>query len=244
MDELTILPRLSARLGVPLDQTALERFAALRRVLLDWNSRVNLTRITDPAEVEIKLFLDAIALIPWIRRQAEDTGRDRPARIVDIGAGAGFPGLPLKIVEPEMELTLIEATGKKVEFIESAVAALELPGVRAIHGRAEEMGHDAALRGRFDIATARAVARLPALLELCQPFCRSGGWGLYPKGRAAQAEVDESTRALRLLKTTLLGVEPAPLPEFAGTSVVIVRQNTPAPRQYPRRAGLPAREPL
>ncbi|HET7034431.1 MAG TPA: 16S rRNA (guanine(527)-N(7))-methyltransferase RsmG [Thermomicrobiaceae bacterium] len=236
--------RLSAELGVTLDRTALERFAALRRLLIDWNTRVNLTRIIEPRDIDLKLFLDGIALIPWIRRQARAAERERPARIVDVGAGAGFPGLPLKIAEPETELTLIEATGKKAAFIEAAIAALELPGVRAIHGRAEDLGHDAALRGTFDIATARAVARLPALLELCQPFCQPGGWGLYPKGREAQVEAGESARARRLLKATLIAVEPAPLPELSGTSVVIVRQNAPAPRQYPRRAGLPAREPL
>lgn len=244
MDQLETLQRLATTLSVPLDDDAHERFWRFRDMLLDWNTRVNLTRITDPEEVEIKLFADALALGPWVERFRERARHDHPLRLVDIGSGAGFPGLPLKIAYPEIEMTLIEATGKKARFIEAAIADLELASTRVIHGRAEDLARDNAIRGSFDLVTARAVARLPALIEICQPFCRPGGWGIFPKGRDARAEAEDASRALKALNAQLVTVEDVSIPELAGTTVVIVEQRGRAPVQYPRRSGLPARNPL
>lgn len=241
---LPTLLRLSSSLGTELDQTALERFDRLRSLLLDWNQRTNLTRITDPAEIEVKLFLDAIALWPFMTSDTTTAPRPHPLRVVDIGAGAGFPGLPLKIAHPEIELLAIEATGKKVSFIQAAIAELGLEQTRAIHGRAEELAHDSRFRGRYDVVVARAVARLPTLLEYCMPFCRPGGRGVFPKGKEAEIEAIEAANALKTLKTTLLGVHWPELPELAGTGIVVVQQAAPAPTRYPRQAGLPAKRPL
>lgn len=244
MPELLTLQRLAASLTVALDVRALERFALYRDLLLDWNQRVNLTRITEPGEVELRLFGDALALHPYVRRQAEAHPAARARRLIDVGSGAGFPGLPLKIVDPTLDVVLLEATGKKVTFLEAAIAELELDGVRAVHGRAEDFAHQSAFRARFDLVTARGVARLPTLLEVCLPFLRPGGWGIFPKGRDAAVEASDSANALATLGARLLAVDPAPLPELEGTVIVVAEQVGPVPSGYPRRAGLPVKHPL
>ncbi len=244
MAPLPTLERLARDLGVPLDGAALDRFARYRDLLLEWNRRANLTSVTDPEEVEVKLFADSLALCPAIARFRATGGGQDALRLADIGAGAGFPGLALKIADPSLEVVLIEATGKKVAFMEAAIQALALEGARAVHGRAEELAHRPEYRGRFDVVTARAVARLPTLLEYCLPFCRPGGLGLFPKGRDAQAEAEDASRALATLQARLVGVEPVAVPDLAGTTIVTVEQVGPAPKEYPRRAGLPAKRPL
>ena len=241
---LPVLEHLAASLDVALDDRARERFDRYRSLLLDWNRRFNLTRVTDPVDIEVKLFADALAIVPIIRRYRAGRPATKPLRLIDVGSGAGFPGLPLKIVEPELEVTLLEATGKKVAFLDAAIAALELDGVRAIHARAEDAAHDPALRARFDVVTARGVARLPALVELCLPFCRVGGWGIFPKGSETADEVARAGPALDALGGRLIDVVSLPIPELSGTTLVIVEQVGPAPDRFPRRPGIPTRHPI
>ncbi|MDI3339873.1 MAG: 16S rRNA (guanine(527)-N(7))-methyltransferase RsmG [Sphaerobacter sp.] len=243
MTALPTLTRLAEALGVPLDDAALDRFARYRDLLLDWNQRVNLTRVTDPTEVELRLFADSLLLVPYLRRFRE-ANPATPLRLVDVGSGGGFPGIPLKIALPDLDVTLVDATAKKVAFLDAAIAALGLADARAVHGRAEELGHLPDYRGRFDVVTARAVARLPTLLEYCLPLLRPGGLGLFPKGRDATAEAAEARTALATLHARLVAVDPAPLEELAGTAIVVVEQTMPVPASYPRRAGLPAKRPL
>ncbi|HET9017896.1 MAG TPA: 16S rRNA (guanine(527)-N(7))-methyltransferase RsmG [Thermomicrobiaceae bacterium] len=244
MPEFLVLRAVANTLGVPLEPDAVERFTRYRDLLLDWNRRVNLTRVTDPVEVEVRLFADALALYPFLQRQRMSHPVARPRRLIDVGSGGGFPGLPLKIVDPTLDVVLLEATGKKVTFLEAAIAELDLDGVRAVHGRAEEYAHQPAFRARFDLVTARGVARLPTLLEFCLPFLRPGGWGIFPKGRDAETEASDSARALETLGGQLVAVEPIPLPELSGSVIVAVEQASPAPSTYPRRAGLPVKRPL
>src|SRR5438105_407262 len=145
------------------ERPLLQQFLRYRQELLDWNTRINLTAITDPGEVMIKHFLDSLSLL--LVYDVPD------ARLLDIGAGAGFPGLPLKIVRPQWHVVLLEATGKKVKFLQHIIEALQLKDVVVVHGRAEELAHKAEYRGSFDVVTARAVASLPTLLEYAAPFC-------------------------------------------------------------------------
>ncbi len=244
MQPLITLERLAGELGLSLDAVMLDRFRRYADLLLEWNQRMNLTRVTNPEEIQIKLFADALALAPYVLRyQAAHEAVTRP-KLVDVGSGAGFPGLPLKIVDPALDITLIEATGKKVWFLNAVIAELGLEGVTALHGRSEDLAHRPDLRGRFDIAVARAVARLPALLELTLPFCRVGGLGLFPKGADAAIEAAEAAGALKKLHARLLSVEPVALPELAGTAIVAVEQVGKPPAAYPRRAGIPVNHPL
>ncbi|HVX29023.1 MAG TPA: 16S rRNA (guanine(527)-N(7))-methyltransferase RsmG, partial [Nitrolancea sp.] len=163
MPDFPLLRAKASELGLALDDTALERFAAYRALLVDWNARFNLTRITDPDEIERRLFLDSLALAPLLQRHRVASRVTGNLRVVDVGAGAGFPGLPLKIADPSIELTLIDATAKKVGFLEEAIRVLGLTNARAVHGRSEELAHDPAYRSAFDVVVARAVAKLPAL---------------------------------------------------------------------------------
>src|SRR5207247_8751642 len=148
-------------------------FPRVAQELLAWNTRINLTAITNPEEVLTRHFLDSLSLLLVY---------DKPqARLLDIGAGAGFPGLPLKIVRPHWQVVLLEATGKKVRFLQHMIEALQLKDVEAVHGRAEELAHKARYRASFDVVTARAVASLSTLLEYAAPFCRIGGQIILPK---------------------------------------------------------------
>src|SRR5437588_12355479 len=151
----------------------LQQFLRYRQELLDWNTRMNLTAITDPGEVLIKHFLDSLSLLIVY---------DRPGtRLLDIGAGAGFPGLPLKIVRPAWQVVLLEATAKKVTFLQHVIETLQLQDVIAMHGRAEEFPHKQEYRGAFALVTARAVAPLPTILEYAAPFCRTAGHAIPPE---------------------------------------------------------------
>lgn len=244
MEQFSILKRCEADFGYRLDDTALNRLERFRKLLIARSRQFNLTRVTDPMEIETRLFLDSLALMPHIRRLGSTRQAAGPVRLVDIGAGAGVPGLPLKIADAAIELTLIEATAKKVIFLREVITALDLDGVEAVHGRAEELAHDDRFRARFDVVTARGVARLPALIEICMPFCRVGGRGIFPKGREIDEEVQDASRAADALRCKILGVERPTVPELAGTSFVVVEQLAPPPERYPRRAGIPAKDPL
>lgn len=229
----------AARAGVPLERDQIVLFDTYRDLLLDRNSRTNLTAIRDVAEVERRLFLDALLMIPSLDRLRSAPAGDQH-RLIDVGSGAGFPGLAIKIARPDLDVTLVEATGKKATFLADAITALGLGGVTAIHGRAEELGHHPAHRERYDLATARAVASLPALLELCTPFLRIDGSALFPKGMVIEAEWRAARRAATQLGVRLTGV----VTVSEGTRLVRVDKVAPTPHRYPRRAGIPARDPL
>ncbi len=210
------------------DQLArLERYGALLR---EWNERVNLTAITAPDEIVTKHFLDSLTLL-LARPIAEGS------RIVDVGSGAGFPGVPLAIARPDARVTLVESVAKKVRFLEVAVAELRLGKVTVAHGRAEELAHDVALRERFDVAVARALPGLAANLELLLPFCRVGGLAVAYKG-GVEAELAAAQRAadavggdrLEVVTTAALGVGEA----LPGRCLVIAAKRVRTAARYPR----------
>lgn len=233
----------AAGIGTPLDPLALERFARYRDLLLERSRQFNLTAIREPNAIEQRLFLDALALLPVIDATLARAGAPLHAgsRLIDIGSGAGFPGLLLKIARPGLDVTLVDATGKKVTFLQELIAALGLDGARAIHGRAEELGQDRAHRERFDLATARAVAALPALLELVTPFLDVGGFAFLPKGLAIEEELRSGKRAAKKLGVELLPPVDSPTGD---TRIVIARKTTLTPKAYPRRTGIPVHSPL
>jgi len=237
------LAHASGQLGVPLDADALSRFAQYRDLLLERSAQFNLTAIRDPDEVEHRLFLDAIAMAPLLDRLT-DVGASqcgRRIRLVDIGAGAGFPGLPLKIVRPALEVTLIDATGKKVAFVNEVISRLGLDAAGAVQGRAEDLGQEPAYRAQFDVATARAVAALPVLMEYVIPFLRVGGTALLPKGLQIAEELRMGENAAGLLGAKIVSAAELPVET---TRLVVVRKLAPTPVAYPRRTGIPGRDPL
>jgi 16S rRNA (guanine527-N7)-methyltransferase len=229
----------TARLLADLRNDQHAKLARYRDLLLEWNERFNLTAIKEPEAVERLLFLDALRMLPALDAfVGEGAGR-----LVDVGSGAGFPGLVLKIARPALEVTLIEATGKKVAFLQAAINELGPDGATALHGRAEELGHERAFRGRFDVATARAVASLPALIELCFPLLRVGGRGFFPKSSDLGPELAEGKRAASIVGGRVVSTELLPnAPGERVTRLVIADKLERTPTRFPRRAGLPARE--
>ncbi len=231
----------AAALGLALDAAQVKRFARYRALLLDWNSRINLTAITDPQEVVTRHFLDSLTCAPLLPSAATS----HTPRLLDVGTGAGFPGLPLAIALPNWDVTLLEATGKKVRFLETVIAELGLTNAHALAGRAEEVAHKPAYRGRFDAVTARAVAALPTLLEYCAPFAHAGGVVILPKKGDLSDELAAGQRAATLLGARLLDLALVTLPALAdGRVLVIASQERACPPQYPRPAGAPVKRPL
>jgi 16S rRNA (guanine527-N7)-methyltransferase len=226
-------------LGLELSGEQQQAFERYEQELLQWNeSRVNLTAITDPLAIEMRHFLDSLSVLRVAQLPPH-------ARVIDVGAGAGFPGLPLRIVCPAIQLALLEATGKKVVFLEHVVKTLNLGNVKIVNARAEEAGHDPTYREQFDLVLARAVAHMPILAEYLLPLCRVGGRCIAMKGESAAAEVGLAENALRLLGGRLVQLTPIELPHVAETHYLVVIEKVAAtPHHYPRRPGIPSKKPL
>ena len=229
-------------LGVTLTERHLSAFETYYRELVAWNERFNLTAITDWEGVLVRHFLDSLSCLKALPRAELAAG----ARVIDVGTGAGFPGLLLKIVCPGMRLTLLEATGKKVTFLEHVVQVLGLMrDVGVIHGRAEELGRDPAHRERYDWALARAVAEMPALVEYLLPLVRVGGAMLAQKGEGAAAEVHGADAAILALGGRVRQLVPVELRGLAETRYLVVVDKVAATlEKYPRRPGVPQKRPL
>jgi 16S rRNA (guanine527-N7)-methyltransferase len=223
------------------------RLHDLRDLLLRWNERFNLTALRNPDDIDEKLIGDALLMLPPLDEVVMPIAARQSERVtlIDIGTGAGFPGLVLKIARPELDVTLVDATGKKIQFVEAAIAELGLSHARAIHGRAEELARLPHHREIYDIVTARAVAALPTLLELTLPFLRLGGTGLYPKGMEIDQELAEAGPAAEELGGRL--IDEVRLPLGSGqtrTRLVRVSKILSTSHRYPRRSGVPAKDPL
>ena len=230
----------AAELGLELSPAQREQFAVYYRELADWNQRMNLTSVIDYAAVQVKHFLDSLTLIPAL-------GGPPPAglRVVDVGAGAGFPGLPLKLAFPQLRLDLVEATGKKTRFLTHLTAVLELDDVAVHTGRAEELAHRPELRAAFDLALARGVAKMPALLEYTLPFIRRGGQVAAWKHSGIDAELAAAEPALRILGGQFGPVYPVTLTGLTDRRLIVTATKIkPTPGAYPRRPGMPAKQPL
>ena len=242
----------ATELGLALDHRQLERFEVYYRELDDWNQRMNLTSVIEYDEVQVKHFLDSLTLLPAIGGGlTQDAGAAEAGladvRLVDIGAGAGFPGLPLKLACPDTRLTLVESTGKKATFLRHLVETLDLAGVEVLTGRAEALAHQPELRGGFDLALARGLARLPALLEYTLPFTRPGGLVAAWKhgGAGLKAELDSARRALQLLGGRVKSIYPVKAAGLTDNRVVLLIEKVrETPEDYPRRVGVPGKQPL
>jgi 16S rRNA (guanine527-N7)-methyltransferase len=222
------------RLGPP-QLEALKWYSAELRV---WSQRTNLSAIRDPEAIEIKHFLDSLSCSLALELQSGD-------RLVDIGSGAGFPSLPLRIAFPALEVTLIESIGKKADFCRHVIKQLDLSGAEVLHARAELVGRDPAYRSSFQWAVARAVARLPALLEYALPLLEIGGKLIAQKGDSGPSEAQTAVRALELLGGRLQRVLSVELPGVAETRhLIVVEKVVATPSRYPRRPGIPAKRPL
>ncbi|MEX2160587.1 MAG: 16S rRNA (guanine(527)-N(7))-methyltransferase RsmG [Anaerolineales bacterium] len=224
--------------GIRLSAEQLAAFDTYAVELVEWNRRFNLTSITDPQQIRVKHLLDSLSC--WLAlRQAP------PDRMIDVGSGAGFPGVPLKILRTEIELTLVEATAKKAGFLEHIVQVLRLEKVTVLARRAEEVGQMAEHRETYDWALARAVAPLPVLAEYLLPLVRVGGFALAQKGKGARAEAQEAKGAITKLGGELSELTRIEIPGLdEERSLVVIKKVALTPMAYPRRAGMPGKRPI
>lgn len=224
-------------LGIQLSTVQIGALEVYEQELLRWNERVNLTAIRDAEQIRIKHFLDSLTCLSVMRSPCE--------RVIDVGTGAGFPGVPLKIVYPGIQLTLVESVGKKADFCRHLVKTLRLEGVQVIQERAETVGQMPAHRQQYDWAVARAVAVMPVLVEYLLPLVRVGGTMLAMKGESAPAETQQAEHAIRILGGHLRKLTPITLPGVVEERyLVAVDKVASTPDAYPRRAGIPAKRPL
>lgn len=226
------------QLHIPLTEKQREDFDLYHRLLLEWNEKMNLTAITDPAEIAVKHMIDSLSC-------CDGTVFKRGARIIDVGTGAGFPGLPLKIWREDIRLTLLDSLNKRVSFLKAVVEELKLKNVENVHGRAEDAGKNGLYREQYDVAVSRAVARLNILCELCLPFVCVGGYFVALKGAKYREEAEGSARALQLLGGKIEKIKLVKLPGLDDARAVIyIKKIKNTGKLYPRKAGTPEKSPL
>ena len=209
------------------------KFDKYAELLKDWNTRINLTAITDDEEIRVKHFQDSLSILPYLKE----------GTLVDVGTGAGFPGLPVAIERPDIQVTLVDSLDKRVKFLQCVVDTLELKNVKCIHARAEDFGRDPEYRESFDYVTARAVASMPVLLEYCLPLLKNKGQFVAMK--AANADQENFDSALKILGGSLLKTDKFILPgtDLQRCIFVVEKKGKMSPK-YPRKAGMPTRKPL
>lgn len=235
---MEILRQEALKFDINLTDKMLENFAVYTDMLLEYNSFMNLTAITDPYEVKIKHYLDSITLLCENKLKSGD-------KVIDIGAGAGFPSLPNAIVREDVNFTMLDSLGKRVNFLNDVVDKLNLTNARAIHSRAEDGGRDTNYREKFDVAVARAVADLAVLAEYALPFVREGGYFLAMKGTAPEEEINNAKKAIKTLGGQIEKVSEVKIaPLNLSHTIVVIKKVEKTPSVYPRKAGTPSKKPL
>lgn len=223
-------------LSIELSDVQLEQFYQYMNILIEWNKVMNLTGITAPEEIITKHFIDSLTVLNKINRND---------RIIDVGTGAGFPGIPIKIAFPETEIVLLDSLNKRINFLNEIISVLKLDKIKTIHGRAEDYGKDKKYREMYDVSIARAVAPLNILLEYLIPFTKVGGKSLCMKGANSEEEICSSKRAIEILGGKLVHTEEFFIP---GTDmkrrIVEIEKTKKTETKYPRKAGIPSKEPL
>ncbi|MFQ5593637.1 MAG: 16S rRNA (guanine(527)-N(7))-methyltransferase RsmG [Anaerolineae bacterium] len=238
---MNLLRAVTARLGIELTPAQLEMFQKYYEELVDWNQRVNLTAISDYEDVQIRHFADSLA----VNLALDVAGLGDQTSLVDIGSGAGFPGLPLKIAQPAWHVLLVESARKKANFLEHMIDQLGFEDVSVVWGRAEEVGPDPNYRERFDVAVARAVAEMAVLVEYALPLLHIGGWFVAQKGTDPSDELRRAEKAIEVLGGAHYSTIAYRLPALdEPLHLVVIEKRAPTPERYPRRPGMPAKRPL
>ena len=223
-------------LGVRFSVEQIEQFYKYMNLLIEWNEKMNLTAITEPKEIILKHFIDSITILKYI---------DDNSKLVDVGTGAGFPGVPLSIMNPTLKITLVDSLNKRLIFLQEVVKELNLKNIEIVHARAEEFGQNKNYREKFDIATSRAVANLATLSEYLVPLVKIGGKIISMKASNAKEEINDAQKAIEVLGGKIEKIEEFDLPESdIGRTIIIIDKNKGTPAIYPRKAGTPAKEPI
>lgn len=241
MDEMFVcqLNKEAEQLEIKLSEEQVGKFYKYYQLLIEWNSMMNLTAITKMDEVITKHFVDSLSL-----KKVIDDLEQKSYRLIDIGTGAGFPGIPLKIAFPEIKVTLLDSLNKRVKFLNEVITVLGLKDIEAVHGRAEDLAREDVSRETFDLCVSRAVANLSTLSEYCLPFVKVGGYFVPYKSGKLEEEMTAGKGAIKKLGGIIESVETFQLPNSDERSLVKVKKVAPINKKYPRKAGLPSKEPL
>ena len=224
------------QISVDINEEQTNKFYNYMELLLEWNEKMNLTAITEPDEVILKHFIDSITVEKYINKEA---------KIIDVGTGAGFPGIPLSIIRNDLNITLMDSLNKRIKFLDEVVEKNNLINVDTVHSRAEELARNSDYREKFDIATSRAVASLNVLLEYMVPFVKVGGYCICMKGSNVDEELNNAKKALDVLNCKVEKVERFNLPgSDYGRNIIIIKKIGETSKKYPRKPGTPAKEPL
>jgi 16S rRNA (guanine527-N7)-methyltransferase len=232
------LAKAAEEYGLSLTEKQMCQFDQYYHLLIEWNEKMNLTAITDPQEVAVKHIIDSLSCY---KKELFSNN----CSVIDVGTGAGFPGLPLKIFRSDIKLTLLDSLQKRTVFLRTVTEKIDLDEVKILHSRAEEDGQNKAYRGQYQIALSRAVARLNVLSELCLPFVAVGGYFIALKGAQYQEEIEEAQKAITLLGAKITEFKPVVLPGLEDKRAVIyIHKNAVTPSKFPRRPGIPEKKPL
>lgn len=227
---------LSRKIDVEIDEQMCKQFYQYMKLLLEWNEKINLTAITEENEVILKHFIDSLTINKYI---------EEGETIIDIGTGAGFPGIPLAITKMENKITLVDSLNKRINFLLKVKDALNLNNVEAIHGRVEEIGKNCNHREHYNVVTSRAVAKLNVLLEYMMPLVKVGGKCICMKGSNIDEEIEQSKKALNILGGEIIEVDKMVLPSTdISRNIILIKKVRETPKQYPRKPGTPAKEPI
>ena len=231
-----LLKNEAAKFGVDLDEKALERFDIYAKLLVEWNEKINLTAITDPEEIVIKHFLDCLTVFSKVEIK-------NGARIIDVGTGAGFPGLVMLIARPDLEMTLMDSLNKRLNVIKDILEKLELTA-DVVHSRAEDGGQNKAYREKYDFSTARAVSNLRDLTEYCLPFVKKGGCFIAMKAAKAEEEIAAAQMAIKILGGTVSEKHTFELEDAGERNIILIKKISSTPAKFPRPSAKIAKNPL
>ena len=224
------------KINIEFNDKQLEQFFEYMNLLIEWNEKINLTAITDPKEIIIKHFIDSLTINKYI---------EKGNKIVDVGTGAGFPGIPIKIYRPEVEVTLVDSLNKRINFLNEVIKELNLKNIETVHARAEEFGRNKKYRQKFDVATSRAVANLSTLSEYMIPLVKINGRCICMKGKEIKEELKDSLNAIKVLGGKVENVEEFELADNdINRSIIYILKEKYTPNKYPRKAGTPSKDPI
>lgn len=243
----TYLKELAMKIKIELSDEQLEKFFCYKNLLIERNKFVNLTAITEDKDVILKHFIDSLTINSYIAKENVLNGvsdTNRRLKLIDVGTGAGFPGIPIKIIREDVDVTLLDSLNKRLNFLNDVTMKLDLKDIRTIHGRAEDVARNRDFRECFDFATARAVANLSTLVELCLPFVRVGGSFICMKG-TLDKELSDARKAIDVLGGEVVSDYKFLLPDSdIERNIILIKKVKNTPEKYPRKAGTPAKEPI
>ncbi|MDW7668958.1 MAG: 16S rRNA (guanine(527)-N(7))-methyltransferase RsmG [Bacillota bacterium] len=238
MSNINYLENLLKKINIPHNKDSLDKFEKFKDLLIEWNKKINITSIENEEEIYLKHFIDSVIIKKYVIIK-------EGSKTIDVGTGGGFPGIPLKLIDNEMKITLLDSLNKRIKFLDETVKELDLKDVECIHGRAEELGQDKKYREKYDYGFSRAVASLNVLLEYVLPFIKKDGLFIAFKGSNFNDEIQESKNALELLGGEIIDLKEYDLPESdISRSLIVIKKIKNTPNKYPRRPGTPNKKPL